>query len=103
MALRTTIDLDAPDKTDIVDDVTTVPRGTLVDGVYTDLGMIKRTVTHTVKTWVANTYAACTTARTSYAGTGSVRITEQSPVVKAYTLEISEDSDIVVTLIPPEE
>ena len=78
MALRTTIDLDAPDVTDRTVDKTAVPRGVLVDGTtYTPWGHILTTSTHTVKRWVANTKAACDTAETTYVaaeGTGSIRI-----------------------------
>jgi len=102
MALRTTIDLNAPDKTETTDDVTSWPRG-FYDRetfVFTQKGTFKSTVTHTVKTWVANTLAACNTARGAYAGTGAVRIIEAHPVVKAYTLEISEDSNPVYSFVP---
>jgi hypothetical protein len=102
MALRTTIDLDAPDRQEITDDVVTTPRGTFVGEVWTETGRIQKTATRTVKTWVANTRAACEAARTAYAGTGSVRITEASPVIKSYLLEISEE-EITVEFFPEEE
>jgi hypothetical protein len=114
MALRTTIDLNAPDKTETTVDVTNTPRGVFSRSrpdpngpyvyTYTNIGNIKKTVTSTVKTWLANTYAACTTARTSYDGNGSLRISEANPVVKAYTLEISESEETTtITFIPMEE
>jgi len=102
MALRTTINLAAPDVTDRVVDVTAVPRGGLTSdgGVWTweTVGHIITKATHTVERWVANTKAACDTAETTYvaaAGTGSIRISIENDVTKAYTLEITETENTV--------
>jgi hypothetical protein len=107
MALRSTIDLDAPDVTDRTVDVTAVPRGVLIDGTtYTPWGHIVTKATHTVKRWIANTKAACDTAETSYVaaeGTGSLRISIANDVTKAYTLEITETENTVEFVPVPEE
>jgi len=105
MALRTTIDLESPDRTDTTKDITNTPRGTYTTTPFsfTLRGVLRIETTHVVKTWIANTKAACDTAAAAYEGNGSIRITEAHPVIKAYTLEISEDSGPVATWIPVEE
>jgi len=109
MALRTTIDLDAPDVTDRTVDKTAVPRGGLTSdgGVWTweTVGHIVTKATHTVNRWVANTKAACDSAETAYvaaAGTGSIRISIANEVTKSYTLENTETVNTVEFVPEPE-
>jgi hypothetical protein len=97
MALKSTIDADAPDKVEYQVDRNTKRRGywavsTETPGLkeYIPLGYLIATDKHTIKTWFACTQAACTTFQSTYAGGGSIEVDEVSPVVKAYNLRLTE-------------
>lgn len=107
MALRATIDLDTPDFINSIDaDVTSFERGTwdfTVDPpTYTKKGIMRTTVSKTVKKWVANTMAACKAAKAAYSGTGAVRIVLRNQIIKNYDLEITE-SETTNEWVPAED
>jgi len=96
MALKSTIDANAPDKVEYQDDRNTKRRGYWAAGAspglfeFIPLGYLIATDKHTTKTWFACTQAACTTFKSTYVGAGSIEIDEVSPVVKSYNLRLTE-------------
>lgn len=111
MALRTTIVAESPDRTEKKYDRSSSRRGywkaSEVNGtfVYVPMGYLNEVQTHTIQTWYANTQAACEAFADAYVGAGSIEIEESSPVVRAYTLRLTETvySTKWVDLEEPEE
>ena len=109
MALKTTINLFTPDKTESKVDVTLSPRGTwkLDDSVppvwkFTLWGTYRTVTTYTIKTWFACTLSACAAASSAYDGTGSYAYEETVEALHSYTFMITE-SELTKTLVYEEE
>lgn len=96
MALKTTINLDSPDKTEQRNDVTVSPRGRWEwdkdekKHRYITLGVIRVVKEITEKTWFACTLSACYAAAASYSGMGSYLYEESVPVLHSYTFKVIE-------------
>ena len=109
MALKTTINLFTPDKTETKVDVTLSPRGTweLDNSVppvwtFTPWGTYRTVRTDTIKTWFACTLSACAAASAAYSGLGSYAYEETVEALHSYTFMITE-STLTKTLVYAEE
>lgn len=108
MALKTTINLSTPDKTETKVDVTVGHRGFWKltgesEWTLVPVGQMRRVESHTIKTWFACTLSACEAAAADYVaaeGTGSYAWEETSEIIHAYTFTITETT-ITVALLPP--
>ena len=108
MALKTTINLSTPDKTESKVDVTVGHRGfwkVSDEDVWTfqPVGHMRTVESHTIKTWFACTLAACEAAATAYVtayGTGSYAWEETSAIIHSYTFSVIETT-ITSALLPP--
>ena len=96
MALKNSIDLSLPDKTEKRNDVTASPRGYWKwdrdEGKhsYITLGVIRVVKEITEKTWFACTLSACYEAAGTYSGQGSYQYEETVPVLHSYTFKVIE-------------
>lgn len=96
MALKTSINLGSPDKTEKRYDVTVSPRGYWKwdkdEGMHTyiTLGVIRVVKEITEQTWFACTLYACQSAAGSYSGMGSYQYEETVPVLHSYTFKVIE-------------
>ena len=109
MALKTTINLFTPDKTESKVDVTLSPRGYWVADdsnppvwTFTPFGTFRAVRTDTIKTWFACTLSACQTAASTYSGLGSYAYEETVEALHSYTFMITE-SELTKTLVNAEE
>jgi len=108
MALNSSINLSAPDKTETKVDVTVGHRGVWKltgedEWTLEPVGQMRRVESNTIKTWFACTLAACEAAANAYVaaeGTGSYAWEETSAIIHAYTFTIIETT-ITVALLPP--
>ncbi len=95
MALKTTINLSYPDKTETRVDVTVGARGYWQsdgDGGWelVKVGNWRREATDTVQTWFACTLSACETAAAAYSGDGSYSYEETNEIVHSYMFQVIE-------------
>ena len=109
MALKTTINLSRPDKTETKVDVTLSPRGYWRRDdsdppvwTFTPWGTYRSVRTDTIKTWFACTLSACETAASTYSGLGSYAYEETVEALHSYTFMITE-SALTFTLVRAEE
>ena len=108
MALKTTINLSTPDKTESKVDVTVGHRDFWKrtgenEWTIEPVRQKRRVETQTSKKWFACTLAACEAAATAYVtadGTGSYAWDETSEIIHAYTFSIVETT-ITIALVPP--
>jgi len=111
MALKTTINLSAPDKTESKVDVTVGHRGFWKltgedEWTLEPVGQMRRVETHTIKTWFACTLAACEGAAAAYVaadGPGSYAYEETSEIIHSYSFSIIETTITIALLPPPSE
>ena len=111
MALKTTINLSTPDKTESKVDVTVGHRHfwkRTEENVWTiESAPRRRSVeTQTIKTWFACTLAACEAAATAYVtadGTGGYAWEETSEIIHSYTFSIIETTITIAFLHPASE
>ena len=108
MALKSSINLSTPDKTESKVDATVGHRGVWKltgedEWPLEPVGQMRRVETHTIKTWFACTLAACEAAATAYVtadGTGSYAWEETNEIIHSYTFTIIETT-ITIALLPP--
>jgi len=97
MALKSTIDANAPDKIEYAYDRTAKRRGYWAPDDdnpnrfnFVPQGYLVSTDRHTIKTWFACSLAACEAFIDAYAGGGSIEAPETSPVLKSHNLVLTE-------------
>ena len=111
MALKTTINLSTPDKTEKKVDVTVSHRDfwkRTGERVWTiePVRQRRRVETQTIKKWFACTLAACEAAATAYVtadGTGGYAWEETSEIIHSYTFSIIETTITIAFLHPASE